>query len=360
MIKVLDMDEYLGSSLVNPGRAGKDDDLEAVLRDATKMKVNRIKMMEIDKYLLQSEQELEKLKRGESLTSTDGPLTSSADFMKMARMMSDLTPEEQKRFASAYTVLRMADKGQVGGSLQLLGPLLGYARQNPGSSEADLIKYLTLMDSQFSKGLQLAQSITPKQDEDSTIKFLTLMKDIVVEGVRNPVLQAIEKAQPQPSAFEQIIMNPELFTRFTGLMGGGKGSTNIDLEIEKLRGERDLNNRKLDLQWRKDLLDIEAKDKQTDRILATLTPLATLLAGPVAQRMGKLGEQQAITHIPQNPTPPTALQASIPPTETTILIKCSCGYEGSETFTGPQPSTIKCPHCNQELVIGGTSPEKTT
>jgi len=148
-------------------------------------------------------------------------------------------------------------------------------------------------------------------------------------------------------------MNPEMFSRAKeiGMFGNREprtGSTNIDLEIEKLRGERELSIKKLDLEWRKTSLENDAKDKREDRrtdaVLTALAPISAVFAGPVNQRMRHFGQQQATSYVP-----PVVMS----PPDNNILIRCSCGYEGPMTFPGPPPDTINCPTCGQKLVVGG-------
>ena len=375
-IKILDMDEYLGSRLANPRKTGGEDDLDTILRDTAKMKVRRVKMMELDKYLLQSEQELERLKRGESLNSTGGPLPSNADFLNMAKALENLSPEEAQRVRSSYTFFKMAEKGGTGG-MALMPMLLNYAKTNPGASENQMISYLKLMDSQLLKGLEIARAMNPpKQQGDpmtyvvkgmelmksatpvkqnDPMEFLKLMKDLVIEGVRNPLMQAIKESQPTPGVFEQILTQPDLWNRFKeiGLFGGkqgGAGTTEMDLKIAQITTANTLEMKKLDLEWRKDKLKREAEDRKTDALLAALTPISMLLSGPLDQRMRQFGQQQASAHNPVG-IPPVAMPPAMPP-QNAILIECSCGYEGSITFTGAHPAVVNCPQCGTGLNIG--------
>ncbi len=329
------------------------DPLDDILLDEEQELSREVKRMRLEQIVVRRRQEIERLKQGGDLDM--GSMPSNADFMKMARLMSDLGPEEQKKVANAYAVLKMADRGQMGGSLGVLGQLMGYVRQNPGASENQMISYLKLMDGQLVKGIELAKAVNPQQTEDSTLKFMTIMKDLVIEGVRNPVLQALEKAQPQPGVFEQIFLRPELFAQFKemGMFGGGKGVTShLDIELEKIRGERHLQATKWELEMRRDELKRQAEDRRTETILAMLGPLSAIVAGPVAQKMQQLGEHQGATRMP-----PISLHHS-PQVGTTILLKCTCGYEGPTTFPGAAPNLIPCPECGQELQVGGVAPMK--
>ena len=168
--------------------------------------------------------------------------------------------------------------------------------------------------------------------------------------------------QPQPSAFEQILMNPEMFGRAKeiGMFGRPEstgGSSAIDLQIEQLRGDRELQIKHLDLEWKKSMLEIEAQDRRTDTIMAALGPLSNILAGPVASRMEQLGQQQAAGHQTPPPVPQQPLGA--PPGGTAVLLRCPCGYEGSIGFPGAPPPKINCPICGTELRVGGPPSEPT-
>jgi len=235
-----------------------------------------------------------------------------------------------------------------------LGPLMGFARQNPGASEGQMINYLKLMDTQFSKGLELAKAVNPKQAEDSTLKFLALMKDLVIEGVRNPVLQAIERSQPQPSAFEQILLNPEMrvAAKEMGMFGGSNSATtHLDLQIEQMRGERQLQFKKLDLELRKDELKRQDDDRRTDNILAALAPLAQVFAGPMSEQMRSLGQKQGATYHPHNPAQTQLRPPKTAPPQNVVQLMCDCGYQGFLPLTTPPQDEVFCPKCKQGLTV---------
>lgn len=379
-IKVMEFDKWLGNQgvLGQRGTYTAEDDIDGIMRDAQKMKVQRLKTMELDKYLLQSEQELEKLKRGELLTSNGGPLPSNADFLNMAKALEDLSPDEAQRVRSSYTFFKMAEKGGSGG-MALMPMLLQYAKTNPGASEDQMINYLKLMDSQLMKGLEIAKAMNPPKQgdpmnymvkgmelmkatnppkQDNPMEFLKLMKDLVIEGVRNPLLQAIEKSQPTPGVFEQILTKPELYSRFKeiGMFGSGDGAAKgtIDLEIEKLRGDRDLQNRKFELEMQKMVLDNQNKERRTEMILKSVLPFASMFAGPIDERMREMGRQSVNPVFHPNPGHnPNPKPAPNPgPSPSTLSIVCDeCGYDEEQSFMGPPPETVTCPRCSNEMNI---------
>jgi len=359
------------------------DPIDDILLEEERELAREHKRLRLEQIVEKRRREVEKMRNG---GIDSGPLPSNQDFLNMAKFLADLSPEEAARVRNAYSFLKLAEKGG-GSGMNMLPMLVNYAKQNPGASENQMINYLKLMDSQLLKGLELAKAMNPKtgksdaneivnylklmdsqllkgieiskavnpnpvQSEDSAIKFLQLMKELVIEGVRNPLLQAIKESQPQPGVLDQLLTNPVLFTQMKeiGIFGGGEsrtGSTNYDLEIEKLRREGTLEIKKLDLDWRKALLESEAKDRRSDNVMAALAPLSAIVAGPVTQRMRQFGRQQASAHNPAG-MPPRAM-----PNTNNILIRCSCGYQGPMSFQEPPPDRVNCPSCGLELNVGG-------
>lgn len=327
------------------------------------------RMLRLEQMIAKRRRDVEKMRSG---IVDDGPLPSNQDFLQMAKFMADLSPEEAARVRNAYSFLKLSEKSG-GGGMNMLPMLLNYARQNPNASEDQMIKYLSLMDGQMVKGMEMMKAANPpKQQGDPVdymvkgmelmkgtnsgrqndpVEFLKLVKELMVEGFRNPIMQAIKDSQPTPGVLDQLLTNPALFTQMKeiGLFGGGSKSetSSFDLEIEKLRGERALSMKKIDLDMFKSRLEMEAQDRRTDNVLAILGPIAGAFAGPAAQRMREMGYQHG---SPQNPIgmPPM----DTPPLDKQITIQCSCGHLGSITFEGPPPAKINCPSCGLELNVG--------
>jgi len=355
------------------------DPLDDILFEEERELAREHKRLRLEQIVEKRRREVEKMREG---IVDGGTLPSNTDFLNMAKFMAELSPEEAQRVRSSYTFLKLADKGGVGG-MSYLPMLLNYAKANPGASENQMIDYLKLMDSQLMKGLEIAKAMNPpKQGEpmtymvkgmelmkaanpgkqDNPMEFLKLMKDLVISGVRDPLIQAMKENQPQPGLMEQIFMKPELFSRFKeiGLFGGkqgGAGTTEMDLKIAQITTANTLELKKLDLEWRKDALERDAKDRRTDTIMTAFAPFAAVLAGPVSQKMQQLGQQQATAHNPTGRMQPSETNPTGPPksTENQVLIKCTCGHQGVETFQGAIPASFNCPECGQILLVGDPS-----
>jgi len=342
------------------------DPLEAEFEAESTMAAQELRSMRVEEMVLKRRARMTKLQKEiDKLEKEEGMDTNSLDSPRisvaMAQQIAKLPPEEREKVIETYATFRSIDQSKKGDSLLPL--LIGYSKSNPGTSQVNMLDYAKVMFDSFKTGMDSMKAVMPTKDKASNpMEFMKIMKDLVIEGVRNPLLQAIEKSQPQPSAFEQILMNPEMFNRAKqiGMFGSGEpktGSTSIDLEIEKLRGERQLEITKLNLDMRKSILELDAKDRRSDNMMAFLAPLSALVAGPVAQHMQRLGQQQGAAHMPTGGMP-----RGTTPINRTIVLKCSCGYEGSETFPpGQVPSTIPCPQCGLGLSVGlGGPPDGKT
>lgn len=304
--------------------------------------------------------DVEKLKRGESLTSTGRELKDK-DLLRMSRELSKLPEAERDMVIRNYALLKSTEGGSA--AAPYLPLLVGFAKANPGASDSQMISYLKLMDGQLLKGLELAKAMNPNpaKADANAMQFLTLMKDLIVEGVRNPLLQALKEIQPQVGVFEQILTRPELWNRAKeiGMFGGSNVATsNLDLEIEKLRGERQLTVTKLELEMRRDELKRQAEDRRTDTIISVFAPLASAFAGSAAAgKMRDLGQQQAAAH---NPTQANLMSPSkMAPQENLIRILCRCGYEGTQPLTDPPQKEVRCPKCEQMLTFIPTEMSST-
>ena len=362
---------YTGSSFsIDPNLTGRfrrvgrnpiDEALESeddmMARDFKTMRIEeanmkrKVKMAKLQKEIDKLEKETDKNDSEDS----DMPRIS----VSMAQQIARLPTEEREKVIETYAMFRSIDQSKGRGD-SLLPLLIGYSKTNPGTTQNDMATYAKAMSDQFKTGIDAMKAVMPPKEKSSNAtELLKIFKDLVTDSVKTPMEQMVKNMQPQQSAFEQILMNPEMFSRAKeiGMFGSREprtGSTNVDLEIEKLRRESTLEIKKLDLDWRKALLENESKERRNDSLLAALAPLSAVFAGPVNQRMMQFGQQQATAHTPMN----------MPPPGNTILIRCSCGYEGPMTFPEPPPATVNCPACGQMLNVGGPSsdrgkPEKT-
>ncbi len=354
---------YSGSSFsIDPALRGRfrgvrRDPLDVEFEAEDTLAAQDLRSMRVEEMVLKRRARMTKLQKEiDKLEKEEGIDSSSSDIPRisvaMAQQIANLDPEERDKVIETYALFSSMARGKGDSMLPLL---IGFSKSNPGTPQINMLDYAKAMGDQLKTGIDLAKAFTEKEKPSNALDFMKVMKDLVIEGVRNPILTAMERNQPQPSAFEQILLNPEMRSaaKEMGMFGGGEsrtGSTETDLKIEQLRRESALEIKKLDLDWRKALLETEAKDRRSDNIMAALAPLSALLATPVAARMQQLGEQQGTAHMPPNVTPPTG---------STILLRCSCGHEGPMTFPGTPPSLIPCPSCGLELLIGGTPPGDT-
>lgn len=285
--------------------------------------------------------------------------------MTVARQIAALPDEERNRVLETYMLMQAAEAKNANA---VLPAIVGFARANPGSSSNQFIDFATAMSDQFRTGVEVAQKMIPATPapapQQDPWKGIELVRDLFKDSVRVPLEKMSESMRPQVGFFESLLMNPELFDRAKtlGIFGspsvGGAGTSETDLKIAQVTTANQLEIKKLDLEWRKSLLEKEASDNKTNALVTALAPFSAMFAGPIDQRMRQFGQQQASAH-PANPAgrPPV-------PMPNTILIQCSCGYQGPTSFSGnTPPATINCPQCGLALNVGAVpiagKPEET-
>ena len=341
-------------------RRSRQNPLDAELAHEDAMLAQDLKSMRVEEMVLkrrkrmkQYEKEIEDLDDpSKSKKRTASPGISVA----MARQIAKLPEAEQEKIIQTFSIFRNIDDPVDRGSL-LLPMLVGYSKKNPQSSQMDMATYAKAMTDQFKLGIDVMKTAMPQRQESSQgIEMIKIFGDLIKENIKQPMAEMMRQMQPQQSAFEQIITNPDLYSRakeigFFGRSDRTGGSTDIDLKIEQLRGEREMSGRKMDLEWKIKMLEMDEKSKRSDTMLQALTPLSALFAGPIDQRMRNMGRQQA---QPQYSPPPQHNPAPPNQPQTTIDITCTeCGYKGEQPIVGPPPPQITCPGCGVALNVGG-------
>ena len=363
-------------------RSALDDEFEAE-EDAQARKLRELR---VEEMTVKREARIAKLRREIEEppvpAKAEGETKFSGISINTARQIAALPEEERTRVLETYMLMQAAEAKQANA---VLPAIVGFARANPGSSPNQFMEFAKAMSDQFRTGVEVAQKMAPPQQDqwkaaeimmnmvketksasDETWKPVELVLDLVKTSVKEPIEKLEKSMQPQPGFFEHLLMNPELFDRAKelGMFGrpsGGAGTSDLDLKIEELRSANQLEIKKLDLEWRKSLLEREASDKKTDAVLTALAPLTAIAAGPVGQRMRQFGQQQASAHNPANPSD---MPPRVTPMPNTILVQCSCGYQGPTSFSGnTPPATINCPQCGLALNVGDVpiagKPEET-
>jgi len=331
-------------------KSALDDEFEA----DDEMQARELRDLRTEEMMVKRQARIAKARREIEEPSVEAKVEGETKFsgisMTVARQIAALPDEERNRVLETYMLMQAAEAKQANA---MLPAIVGFARANPGSSSNQFMDYAKAMADQFKTGLEVAQKMTPTQaPQQDPWKPLEFVTDLIKDSVREPMEKISQSMHPQPGFFESLLMNPELFERAKdlGIFGrreGGVGTSEMDLKIEELRSTNQLELKKLDLEWRKSLLEREAQDKRTDAILTALAPISAVFAGPVNQRMRQFGQQQASAYNPSGPP------GVMPPPSNTILIRCSCGYKGPMTFPGPPPDIVNCPSCGLDLVVGG-------
>jgi hypothetical protein len=329
-IFVAEADRWLGTTL--RGEREARDPVDRALEEAAERKVRRLKMLELDKYLLETEKEIKQLKGEEAMEREKGEGKEDPLLVPWAMELSKLPDDQRNKVISIVHALR---GGRHGSELAWIVPIaLGVTRANPGESVDSLVKVAETMANQIKTGFEIArqQQAQPQSNTnplEMAVQFIKALGEMVREDVRKPLEEAVAKIQPQPSALEQILMDDKLFERAKelGLFGGRpqeglttEAALRLQKEIEQLKTERDVKIEELKQAHEKWKMEMQAEMHRWEQV-------GKILQGPVGQFVQMIGGATADRIRGQ----PQAQKGSAPP--------------------GVQVEQISCPSCQKQFYV---------
>jgi len=199
----------------------------------------------------------------------------------------------------------------------------------------------------FKTVMELAQMNQPKDQPDKTLEYLKFF-NTVTQGQGAPA-----------NFFDQYIKGREL-----GIFGQpSTGDSNpSDVEIEKLRGERMLDSKRIDLELHKLRLERESDQGKISMLGQIVAPFMAYSGAKVAEDMKARGadmgnryrnpgnSQNALNEFLQEQgiINPNSLQGKT----AEMKISCPCGYDKVLMVPLPPPAQISCPGCGKTLQTG--------
>ena len=203
--------------------------------------------------------------------------------------------------------------------------------------------------------VKIAKEISPTSGTDQTLEYLKFF---------NTVIQ--NQGGKGPSFFENMISDPLLYQRTQDIFSRGRtGETNkSDIEIERLRSERNMNNRKYDLELHKLRLETELRQNNLGLIAQILGPILAVGGNQIAQTMRNSGmELGQRARDPGNPASQNAYQkflqeagivtpGALSGDTAKLQFNCSCGFNEALLVPMPPPLSLSCPNCGQQLLTG--------
>ena len=244
-----------------------------------------------------------------------------------------------------------------------------------GGNSNELYGIVRLMNEQLKTGVEIAKAPKDTSKTNESIEMMKLFMGIIQESIKGPVERAL--AQNRGGSFlENVLMDPNMYERaqslnlFGSRSGKNENTNTSDVEIEKLRGERMLDSKRIDLELQR--MRLEA-DNDRDKIGIFAQALGSAVAygaTKIENDMRKKGEEAANKFFnPNNPAPHTGnpgllqkegiINPTPPQEETTELrVNCDCGHDEMVTIPVPPPESLACPGCGKRLIIGKVDEER--
>ncbi len=359
----LEGDKFLGELALAKKKEEEEeeDEIDKTLKELTKSKIMKLKSLEVDKYLLQTEKEVEELKKDvEKKKNPEESEITPETAMALAKL-----PEEQRNLViQTYTMLKSAEKG--GGAMAYMLPMLiGFAKANPQAQQNDMVKFAELVTNQIKTGMELARANQPQPTQLSfdPIALVKTFAEVIRDNVQKPLEEVVERIQPQPSALEQLLLDDKLFERAKtlGMFGGGGGQpqqSDILLEIEKLRTERDLKIQEMEQEHKKWLAEHRLEEQKWQQ-------LGSIFQGPVGNVLETLGRAGADRIRTERGAMPQAQAQAQPQIQIQIpgvkVEQIQCPKCQKPFYANVLADYVICAHCGSILAkSGGTEQSEQT
>jgi len=207
-----------------------------------------------------------------------------------------------------------------------------------GENSNQLLQLVQMMNSQLTQGISLASSGN-QTDPLKPLEMLKLAKEILLDN---------QKSHNQPSFFDNFLKLREL-----GMISSSPATdqNQFSVQIERLRGERDMNNRKYDLELQKSRLQHDQRARMLETLISSFVPMLNLASNSLAQESKNLGR-----NLVERVGNPVAHNPGTAPEMAAIDISCKCGYQNTLLVPVPPPETITCPGCSVVMNVGATPP----
>jgi hypothetical protein len=247
--------------------------------------------------------------------------------------LSKMPDEQREKALEIYQRLVIAQKsGENNWALPLA---IGAVQGNPSASKNDVGEFAASLAKMFETGVTVAKQASTQIDPLNLVKTTA---------------EIIEKAHPQEGQQQQSYSNPiadalAVLDEFEkrGLLAKPSPQQpeslevkKLEIELEKLRTERDLKLRQLDLEFQKEARKMGIEEKKIE----TLTSGVERIARAAGTAFGE-GEQEGTSS-----SVPAGVQA-LPTTREAILSEFPCQVCGTR-ISIPEPDKarqITCPKC---------------
>jgi len=332
---------------VETEEAEEDEEVAEKRREMRRLKAEK-ELLKVRAEVEKLRAETEKLRREAEAPSAEG-LGISEDMVKELAKLPD---EERRKVVETYAMLRAAEGGKY--SAWVMPLLVGYARAHPGSDVSSMAEFAKAMAEQVKIGFEMASKAQQQPAvQASSVELLKLFAEIVRDNVKRPLEELVEKVQPQPSALEQILMNDKLFERAKalGLFGGGEAKgrpADLEIEIERLRTERDLKIEELRQQHERWLAEQQLEAKKWEQI-------GRVFEGPVGRFIEAVGGGTAERLRGTGAAGQPPQQLKIPGVE---VGRISCPTCRRQFYGNLLADFVVCPWCSAVLKKEASQPQQ--
>jgi len=355
-IRFLDLDKYLGNpSLVGEVKKEEEkDELDEALKNAAKRKVQKLKMMELDKYLLETEKELKKLEETES-EGKEAPMTTGS--LVTGLIQGGMDPKVVNEW------LKSLDPQALGAlvALQSNNPMLAmlaFGMSSQKKSESLTVKEVLELNkatagTQPNITLDIAKLVEVASGAGKPSQAGISAKEIVdstLTAVQTGIALASGGKEKEESWFDKLMSTPEGLktAREIGLFGGNPDYLRLQKEIRDADRKFARDMKADDRRWQVQLqkmrdesrrmwAEAQEQKRRTELAKSTLKRIGGAIARAVSE--GEEGE---------------AAEAKPAPKKKGNVRSLGCPECGAEISIPPNSKVggkVTCASCNSEFEL---------
>lgn len=355
-IGILDSDQFMRYKPMYGEEKEGSDDLESLSKRITKLKMAKLTRMELDKYLLETERELEKLRGGEYPITELPPAASSlrdilgmygGDSKKADEVLKNMSPE------SIRNLMLMTSASSGNPNMMLPIALMTRSEGSPKDIADTVATYVKLAKDSSGSGSDMVtivdkviSAIRPNKSEEVPIYVNSLIEELkearkqITEDRLKEIEKKIEDSRaPHPREFiQQFKADAETFG-FKSATGGKAGE--LDLKLEEMRESHELKLAEINLNLQKWVLERQLDSEKWDVVKDMVNPIVAVAGKPIEDKIREMGRGKKEQEKPQKPQEPAQQKEAV------INIPCEKCH-AMISLNPPYPESFKCPNCGME------------
>jgi ribosomal protein S27E len=353
---ILQADKALGSPTLSLRLGEEKDEVDKVLEDIVRRKAQKLKSLELEKFLLETQREVEKMRsevekgsESSESPSSNGEAEASEITPMIAVELAKLPEDQRRTVMQTYSMLKGIEKSDSRTLPLILPMLIERARANSASNGSNVTDVVRAMADVLKTGFDMGKSQSQgSQTGDQLVGTLLnallnhLMKE-KDEETKQLLAQVYEALGKKENIFEKILTDESFRENLRSFFSREGTPPELNAEIAKMRVDLEKFKAEQGLALDKWKAEKDWEIKRQENLVRTLE---TIFQGPPGRII-----DSAVSKVVGGIGKGVAAQAA---TQAAKMITAKCGECGAIFQIAEGLKTVKCPSCGAELEIPTT------